>query len=141
MMVKPIRINHSFGTRLPVIFLPPFTSSKMSLQWLMMIKVLTPVMVMRTMVPYILSTLLTENASISLEIYGLVNGLSLDTQVSLEFLNVGLKRPQLVLSYLFVYNHSNLNEDRICEENEDCRTWWVIRQLLNNFWAPQKYCQ
>ena len=70
MMVKPIRKNHSLGTRLPVTFLPPSTSLKMSLWWLMMIKVLTPVMVMRTMVPYILSTLLTEEC-ILLELYWL----------------------------------------------------------------------
>ena len=78
MMVKPIRINHSLGTRLLVTFLPPFTSSPMSIKWLMIIKVLTPVMVMRTMVPYILRTLLTEEC-ISLEIYGLVKGLSIST--------------------------------------------------------------
>ena len=60
------------------------------------------------------------------------------TKVGAKFLDVGLKSPQLVLSYLLVQKHNNLDEDRVNEENEDGWTWFVVGYLINNILTPEK---
>ena len=137
-MVRQIRQNHSFGTSSFLLaFSPSFPSSKMSLQWLAMMKVLTPVIVMRTIVPYILTTLLTAQCiSLRQKLLTIYSFLMKPTQVSSKFLKIGLKR--LELFYLLVQEHNNMNEDRTNEEKESGLTWFIVSYLNNNFWTAKK---
>ena len=60
------------------------------------------------------------------------------TKVGSKFLDIGLNRPQLILSYLLVQKNNDLNKDRVNEENEDSWTWFVVGYLINNIWTPEK---